>query len=593
MPSWTDRPKRVLFHGASSDSFDRYVRSLTSIPGCVVERDREIGVSLDGQKAQFQFHGSVSDLLADLRHNYVNLLVVDLRGTGSSVGPAAARILETIDILDRTEDLEDRYPFHRILAIVGGEATTAVDALILELGARGIGRVLRQADATHDHNSDVSWAHHLNSEVWRILGKRRPGKRALCAAGGGITGIFFEVGALKCLDDCLGPGGVNAFDLYFGISAGAIVASTLAVGYSVDELMAAIAGLPGSRIPPLDLRLFRLSHLDTRGFLRRLKLATQSAWAGIFRAFRGGPVLSGERLVFETSDLVAPPFRAHGFEEMLRKTLTAPGATNDFRRLARPLFIGATDQDTRRHVLFGDEDHDDVPISQAVQASFSVNPAFSATVVQGRYYEDGAVTRTSNFVEAIHRGATLIFVLDPFVPYVARTPGYTDQKGVLYNLDQDVRTVSYTRYETTRNWVLRKHPEASSYTFVPANRLRRLISNNPMDHRPFLEVWRGAYLSTLTRLHHVHRRIEGDLVAHGVAFNLDRAEAVAERLAKVTTPRFEDFFPDGKVDLLRPPLPNDADRQPGAASDGSPQDGGSSSASAIFLRQSGGRQPTP
>jgi hypothetical protein len=43
-----------------------------------------------------------------------------------------------------------------------------------------------------------------------------------------------------------------------------------------------------------------------------------------------------------------------------------------------------------------------------------------------------------------------------------------------------------------RNWVLRKHPHVSSYTFVPANRLRRLISQNPMDHRPYLEIWRGA-----------------------------------------------------------------------------------------------------
>jgi hypothetical protein len=49
---------------------------------------------------------------------------------------------------------------------------------------------------------------------------------------------------------------------------------------------------------------------------------------------------------------------------------------------------------------------------------------------------------------------------------------------MLCNIDQDIRTISYTsstsytRYETTRNWVLRQHPEVSSYTFVPANRSR-------------------------------------------------------------------------------------------------------------------------
>src|SRR5262249_37304993 len=157
-----------------------------------------------------------------------------------------------------------------------------------------------------------------------------------------------------------------------------------------------------------------------------------------------------EELLFEYADLVAPPFHADRFERTLRRILEAPGATNDFRRLPRPLFVGATDQDRRQHVLFGDEEHQNVPISLAIEASLSINPAFPAANSAGRYYEDGAVTRPSNFVEAIRRGATLVLVLDPFVPFIARTPGFADRRGVLYNLDQDIRTVSYTRYETTR-----------------------------------------------------------------------------------------------------------------------------------------------
>ena len=39
------------------------------------------------------------------------------------------------------------------------------------------------------------------------------------------------------------------------------------------------------------------------------------------------------------------------------------------------------------------------------------------------------------------------------------------------------------------------------YTFLPANRLRKVLSVNPMDHRPYLSIWRGAYLSTLQRIH--------------------------------------------------------------------------------------------
>jgi hypothetical protein len=117
-----------------------------------------------------------------------------------------------------------------------------------------------------------------------------------------------------------------------------------------------------------------------------------------------------------------------------------------------------------------------------------------------------------------------------------------------------VRTISYTRYETTRNSVLRQHPEVSSYTFVPPNRLRQLISTNPMDHRPYLEIWRGAYLGTLARLQHIAHRVAGDLGTHGLKLDFSRADAVAQRLVGRRPAAFADFFPDGRIALKIPPL---------------------------------------
>ena len=125
---------------------------------------------------------------------------------------------------------------------------------------------------------------------------------------------------------------------------------------------------------------------------------------------------------------------------------------------------------------------------------------------------------------------------------------------MLYNIDQDIRTVSYTRFENTRNWILRKHPEVSSYTFLPSNTSRRLLSTNPMDHRPFLKIWRDAYLSALQRIKRLQSRLSGDFRAYGLSLDVSRAEAVAERLDRLATPQFEDFFPDGHVDLRMPPL---------------------------------------
>jgi hypothetical protein len=74
-----------------------------------------------------------------------------------------------------------------------------------------------------------------------------------------------------------------------------------------------------------------------------------------------------------------------------------------------------------------------------------------------------------------------------------------------------------------------------------------------MDHRSYLEIWRGAYLGTLRRVHALGYRMKGDLAVHGVAFDVARAEAVAIRLESARKLAFTDFFPDGRVEVEVPP----------------------------------------
>lgn len=541
----TSGDKRVLYWSRSEQDFSRLEAALA--------RAQAEGEPTAELCARWERCPTTTALLTELERHYVNAIVLDLRGPAADFGARAAEAFALLEALDRREDIEERYAFDRILVLLPADATLEIDRVLLELGARGVRGVLRPPEAALDADGRGADRDVVDA-VCHMLRARTRGQRALCASGGGITGIYFELGALKCLDDCLGEGGVNAFDMYFGISAGAVVTAPLAAGYSVDEFMAAIAGEPGGRVAPIDLRLFRFDHIDGPGFARRAAATARTAASGLWSTLRGRNPSAGEPRFIHYPDLVPAPFRADRFERVLRGVLTAPGATNDFRALPRPLFVGATDQDTRAHVLFGAEGHDDVPISRAVQASLSLNPAFTATRIGGRFYEDGAVTRTSNFVEAIRRGATLVVVLDPFVPYVAPEPGFADRRGMLYNIDQDVRTISFTRYETTRRWVLRQHPEVSAYTLVPANRVRRLMSVNPMNHRPYLEIWRGAYLSTFARLRAIAHRLGGDLTAHGLPFDLARATAVADQLARAERPAFADFFPDRRVAVRQRPL---------------------------------------
>jgi NTE family protein len=556
----------VLYFAPTEEHFRSFLAAMREVPGCAVPLHADPPyLTTTELLVRFAVHVDLAEALREVRRAFFQAIILDLRNLSGEADHTtanlalASRILEELD--QAGGDVEMRYPFHRILTLVASTDGDRADQLVAQLACQGVGRVVRDRSVMPDVGEAARQARRRTfgglvlQELKRVVVPREVGLTALCCAGGGITGIYFEMGALKCLDDCLSPrGAVNRFDLYFGISAGAVVTSLIANGYSMDELMASIAGHPGGRIPPMSLSLFRLAHLNVRDLARRLGSGIRDIVGALRRAFWGQVPLSFESLVLDYSDLLGPPLKADQFEATLRRLFQAPGATNDFRKLPRPLFIGTTDQDLRAPVLFGDPGYDDIPISQAVQASVSLNPAFSSTLIRGRYYEDGAVTRTTNFPLAIQKGARLLFVLDPFVPYVSKDPGYARQRGLFYNADQNIRTMSYTRFEQVRNYTLRRRPEVRSYTFLPANTQRRLLSVNPMDHRPFLPIWRGAYLSTLQRLTLLRHQLVADLDPHGLHLDLHRAEEVAARLRATENPSFADFFPRGRIEIRRPPL---------------------------------------
>ena len=57
---------------------------------------------------------------------------------------------------------------------------------------------------------------------------RRKPKIALVLAGGAVSGGAFKVGGLKALNDYFVGRGVDDFDMYVGLSAGAMLAVPLA-----------------------------------------------------------------------------------------------------------------------------------------------------------------------------------------------------------------------------------------------------------------------------------------------------------------------------------------------------------------------------
>src|SRR5262245_58801973 len=74
--------------------------------------------------------------------------------------------------------------------------------------------------------------------------KRNP-KVALVLAGGAVSGGAFKVGGLKALDDFLVGRKIVDLDQYVGLSAGALLAVSLAGGITPDEMLKVLEGTSG------------------------------------------------------------------------------------------------------------------------------------------------------------------------------------------------------------------------------------------------------------------------------------------------------------------------------------------------------------
>src|SRR5437879_3159561 len=117
-------------------------------------------------------------------------------------------------------------------------------------------------------------------------GKRRVpadptgGRRALVLCGGGITGIAYQIGALRALDDLLFGATVNDFDIYVGTSAGSMLGALLANGMTPTEVASAVQDTDDSKFaPPTRWTIYRpnVGELASR-VLRLPRLMQEIVW---------------------------------------------------------------------------------------------------------------------------------------------------------------------------------------------------------------------------------------------------------------------------------------------------------------------------
>jgi NTE family protein len=351
--------------------------------------------------------------------------------------------------------------------------------------------------------------------------------RGVALAGGGPLGAIYEIGALIALEEALCGFDLVDCDVYVGVSAGALIAAGLANGLgprtmhrsfieseTADDpfepalLLRPAIGEYGRRLaawPALLLWTLRdyLEHRSSRGFFESFQRLARVAPAGLFDN--------------------------NGMGAYLARLFSAPGRTNDFRRLRHKLFLVATDLDTAQAVPFGAPGWDDVPIARAAQASAALPGVFPPVEIAGRYYVDGALTKTLHASVALREGVKLLVCVNPLVPFNAELAARHAHKprvslvegGLPVVLAQTFRSLVYSRMQVGMGRYRKEFPGADVLLFQPGLDDAVMFSTNVFSYSGRRRLCEHAYQKTRDDLKRRSGELEPILARHGLA--IDRA----------------------------------------------------------------------
>jgi NTE family protein len=351
------------------------------------------------------------------------------------------------------------------------------------------------------------------------------GKTALVLAGGGLTGVVYEMGALRAIDDLLIDRTVNDFDIYVGTSAGAIVAAGLATGISPEGLLQAIDGSHPEVQPISRQDIFNLNSSDLKRIALRLPRTLTSAWAHYLRNLND---MSFGDLLWSLSEVLPSGiYDGMALEKYLQGLFAKMGLSNRFDDLERELFIIATDLDTGERVVFGSgSDHPNIPISLAVAASSALPIVYKPVKIGSKEYIDGGMRGNASLDLAIEHGAKLVICINPMVPYdnsdrqsipfFGPDGGYLSEKGFQAISNQVSRIVGHSSLHYHVKQLRRQNPDVDIILIEPHADDYQMFFYNIMRYSSRLTVARHGFEAVTVDLAEDFPAYKEILERHGI-----------------------------------------------------------------------------
>jgi NTE family protein len=377
----------------------------------------------------------------------------------------------------------------------------------------------------------------------RTAGPRRrvKSKTALVLGGGGFTGGVYEIGALRALDLLSVNRTVNEFDVYVGTSAGSFVAAAVANGVTPEEMMRVIVQRVPTSFP--DARVSSLLRPNYREFLSKGVLVPFRMAQLIRSLVRDlGQISAVDIAVGLAEVLPSGLYSEKGIESYVRRILSDPDRTDDFRLLQKELYLAATDLDTCERIVLGAQDWDDVPISTAVAASSALPMIYKPVRIKDRELVDGGIVSTTNLDIAVEAGAKLIVVVNPLVPYVndfqKRIPTISGSRarrvsdmGFPQIGYQAFKLLAYQRlHDLARRWEQR-YPGVDVILVEPEPNDELMFQTSIMNYTSRVDIARHGFQSVTLKLANDYPRFKRICARHGIEISATRVRKVVKHFA--------------------------------------------------------------
>jgi predicted acylesterase/phospholipase RssA len=423
-------------------------------------------------------------ITAHLRQNAVDLLIYDERNGHPPAHEGLKKIREDVKEFAAMWGPDFLFPMSRVVAIL--ENTGSDPKAAFELGRVQVRDVLISPKNTA---AILRWLKRV-----LLTGIQRKERVGMALSGGGLEGFLYQLGVVHALEKSISGRSLRNIHGYAGISSGSICAALMSANVPTLEVIRAMNDQSKTL---KTLKGSMLFDLDAKNIVKRV-VSHSVSWAGV------DPQKWLNKI---TRSVPTGFFKGDVLEEYFFDTIQAFGQEDSFNSVQSKLYIGATDQDTFEHVTLGKEPWTDISVSKAMRASCALPPFFTPTKINGRWFIDGQVTKTTNLELLVEDQCRLIMVIDPMKPLGTMLPGSVDRRGGVFAVIQTIKALINTRFKSSLRHVTERYPDVDFMVFQPSEECAQIMSGSPMKYKIRTKIIEIAFRQTIHQLrerHHVY-----------------------------------------------------------------------------------------